>query len=60
MNKLKRFALFATAAMSFLTGCSDSDNSSITEGTNTKTAPKITAGECSNNAIHGLQLRIGV
>lgn len=44
MNKLKRFALFATAAMSFLTGCQGPESSGITDGTNTKTAPKITAG----------------
>ena len=44
MNQLKRFALFATAAMSFLTGCQGPESSGITDGTNTKTAPKITAG----------------
>ena len=30
--------------MSFLTGCSDSDNSGIIDGAQTQTAPKITAG----------------
>ena len=44
MNKLKRFALLGAAVMSFLTGCSDSDNSGIIEGAQTQTAPKITAG----------------
>ena len=44
MNQLKRFALFATAAMSFLTSCQCPESSGITEGTNAKTAPKITAG----------------
>ena len=45
MNKLKRFALLGTAVMSFLTGCSDSDNSGIIDGAQTQTAPKITAGD---------------
>ena len=44
MNKLKRFALLGAAVMSFLTGCSDSDNSGIIDGAQTQTAPKITAG----------------